>query len=78
MQDLKDYLRKGKSLDELWAVANGDIKYADFLHQGQGGNGKSNGKTAPPVPEDLVRSQPLRTSLDWQLWGLDSTGSCRA
>ena len=58
LQDLKDYLRKGKSLDELWAVANGHVKYNDFLNQAQGGNGngksKSNGKTVPRVPEELV------------------------
>ena len=51
---MKDYLRKGKSLDELWAVANGNIKYSDFLGQQQGGNGQSNGKTMPPIPDDLV------------------------
>ena len=61
MQDLKQHLRKGTALDELWQVARGSIKYADFVgrHQagsnGKSSNGKpSNGKTLT-VPEDLVR-----------------------
>ena len=66
VQDLKDYLRKGKSLEELWAVANGHVKYHDFLNQAQGGNGngngKSNGKTVPCVPEELVGPPALFSS----------------
>ena len=52
MQDLKDLLRKGKSLDELWKVARGEIKYADFMAQ----RGGKPGPKAVTVPEELVGS----------------------
>lgn len=53
LQDLKELLRRGKSLDELWQVARGEVRYADFDRQR---------KCSPPqqaeqpvqVPEELV------------------------
>ena len=84
VQDLKQQLRKGTALDELWQVAHGNIKYADFLGQQQRSNGKpshgkhsngkasgSNGKTVS-VPEDLVRSSAqLSGRLSSDLVGLE-------
>lgn len=56
IQDLKELLRRGKSLDELWQVARGEVRYADFDRQR---------KCSPPqqaeqpvqVPEELVGVQ---------------------
>lgn len=52
-QELRDALRSGTTLDELWKVARGEIKYADFL-QGNRGEGSTKQKQAPRVPEELV------------------------
>ena len=54
---MKDYLRKGVSLDELWKVARGEIKYADFAHKAH-----ENGAARPTtqtthVPDELVSGQ---------------------
>lgn len=62
VQELKDYLRQGIQLDELWRVARGEIKLRDF--EASAGNGNGNGaavtearQQAPvDVPQDLVSS----------------------
>lgn len=62
MQELKDYLRQGIQLDELWRVAKGEIKLRDFEASTNNGNGNGNGaalaevpqETVPDVPQDLV------------------------
>ena len=43
-QELKGYLRKGISLDELWRVARGEVQYRDFASSQQNG-----------APDELVR-----------------------
>jgi hypothetical protein len=51
VQELKAYLKKGISLDELWRVARGEIRYSDFTST------QSNGAAtaAPPqIPDELV------------------------
>ena len=58
-QDLRDYLHKGVALDELWKVAKGDIKYADFIQQQQqqqpqDGASQPAQEQLPALPEDLV------------------------
>ena len=54
-QELKGYLRKGIRLDELWRVARGEVKYADFASSQQQ-NGAAAAVAAPPpsVPDELV------------------------
>ena len=46
------------ALDELWKVAKGDIKYADFMQQQQpqrqDGAPPSTQEQLPALPEDLV------------------------
>ena len=51
-QELRDALRRGTSLHELWKVARGEIKYKDWVSS-QNGNGKAAAVTLP-VPENLV------------------------
>lgn len=52
LQELRSYLSEGVPLDELWKVAKGQVKYADFARQRKGG--------APPpdkeinLPDDVV------------------------
>ena len=63
-QDLRDYLHKGVTLDELWKVAKGDIKYADFMQQQQqlqDGASPPAQEQLPALPEELVsfRAAPL-------------------
>lgn len=53
VQDLRDYLRKGISLDELWKVAHGEIKYADFVG-GQRASKQGPQAQSAHVPDDLV------------------------
>ena len=62
MQDLRDYLHEGVALDELWKVAKGDIKYADFVQQRQGSAPPPAQQEIPALPEDLV-SFALRAPL---------------
>ena len=63
MQELIDALRTGVSLDELWKVARGEVKYADFLQgrQGRAPSGSPPPREAPRVPKELVsrRSNPV-------------------
>ena len=62
-QELKGYLRKGISLDELWRVARGEVKYGDFASTQQDGSAA----VAPPppsVPDELAR--PLIPLLEQQ------------
>ena len=74
-QDLRQHLRKGIAMDELWQVAHGGIKYADFMQRQQPSNGRaSNGKSsngkAVAVPEDLVSHcgwQPPLSVRGWQM-----------
>ena len=63
MQELIDALRTGVSLDELWKVARGEVKYADFLQGRQGQRAPSRSpslrrEAAPCVPEELVSGKP--------------------
>ena len=60
MQELKGYLREGTTLDELWKVANGEIKYADFMRNRQRGDGGAPPQELPPLPESLVRCFQIR------------------
>ena len=54
LQELKDFQRDGHSLEDLWKVAKGDIKYQDFV--GSSIPRKQEGHSAPlSPPEDLVR-----------------------
>ena len=61
MQELKDYLRQGIQLDELWRVARGEIKLRDFEASTNNGNGNGAAlaevpqESVPDVPQDLVR-----------------------
>jgi len=59
VQELKDYLRQGIQLDELWRVARGEIKLCDFEASSSNGNGaavaEAPQETVPDVPQDLVR-----------------------
>ena len=57
LQELQQSLKKGTSLDELWKVANGQIKYSDFLSnlpEGQADNKTSN-EQPQKIPDELVR-----------------------
>ena len=61
MQKLKDYLRQGIQLDELWRVARGEIKLHDFEASTTNGNGSALAEVpqetvpdVPDVPQDLV------------------------
>ena len=49
-QELKSYLRKGITLDELWRVARGEVKYAEFTSSQQNGNGAAAVAAPPSVP----------------------------
>ena len=53
-QELKDFQRDGHSLEDLWKVAKGDIKYQDFVGSSIPRKGKEARQAAPTVPEDLV------------------------
>lgn len=71
--EMRELLRRGRHLDELWQVANGATKYADYIsqHLGSGnGNGSATKAAAPPkpappaapaargpIPEDLLSVQ---------------------
>ena len=60
LQELRDALKRGTSLDELWKVARGEIQYRDFLEESQG---KKQSKMQPnrssvEVPDDLASSTP--------------------
>lgn len=56
-QELKGYLRQGITLDELWRVARGEVKYADFAASRQGGQGGNGAAVAAPpsIPDELAR-----------------------
>lgn len=59
LQELKNFLRSGKTLNELWLVAKGEIKYKDFLASNERApSGVALAPTPAPVkvPEELVRS----------------------
>ena len=63
VQELKDYLRRGIQLDELWRVARGEIKLRDFEASTNNGNGaavaQAPQQTIPDIPQDLVRYVPF-------------------
>jgi len=62
VQELKDFQRDGHSLEDLWKVAKGDIKYQDFVGSSLLRKGKQESHqapAAPSIPEDLVRCQLL-------------------
>ena len=48
------------SLDELWRVARGEVKYADFLSNR---SGAKPAKDVPRVPEELVRPHTICDAL---------------
>lgn len=50
LQELESYLAEGVSLDELWQVAKGQKKYADFARQRKEGDAAPQ----PPPPEKEV------------------------
>lgn len=52
MQELRGYLGEGTSLDQLWKVANGEVKYADFLHQ------RKQGDSAQEAPAPKQEQMP--------------------
>lgn len=56
MQELRDALRSGTSLDELWKVARGEIKYKDFSagRKPKPSKRQESKKDVPRVPDDLV------------------------
>lgn len=51
-------MRRGASLDELWKVARGEVKYGDFISKQKGGReqkpAKRTSKQSTKVPEELV------------------------
>jgi len=55
---MRDSLKKGTSLDELWKVARGKVKYGDFISKQKGGQKKKpaehSAKQSMKVPEELV------------------------
>ena len=63
LQGLKDYLRRGIQLDELWRVARGEIKLRDFEASTSNGNGaavaQAPQQTTLDIPQDLVRHVPF-------------------
>ncbi|KAK9852315.1 hypothetical protein WJX84_008608 [Apatococcus fuscideae] len=62
IKELKGYLRQRVTVDELWKVANGEIKYADFKSS-QKTQDQAQAPPSPPsekdvqVPEELVGIQ---------------------
>lgn len=56
LQELRNALKKAISLDELWKVAKGEIKYQDFLEKSQGKKQQNAQPDKPSVevPDDLV------------------------
>ena len=60
MQDLKGHLRRGVALKELWRVARGELRYADWVQQRAGGNvaaPPAAAPAAPNAPQELVNVQ---------------------
>lgn len=59
VQDLKGHLRRGVALEELWRVARGELRYADWVQRRAGGNGAAApaAPPAPSVPQELVNVQ---------------------
>ena len=55
-QELKDFQRDGHSLEDLWKVAKGDIKYQDFVQRSipRQGQQQQQQQSQQNVPEDLV------------------------
>lgn len=51
-------MKKGTSMDELWRVAKGEVKYQDFLEKSQGKKQprKQPDKPSIEVPDDLASS----------------------
>ena len=48
-------MKKGTSLDELWKVARGEVKYKDFLERSQGKKQKTQpNRSSVEVPDDLA------------------------
>ena len=68
LQELKDYLRQGIQLDELWRVARGEIKLHDFKASASAGNGaalaEAPNATPVDIPKDLVCQSPNPTITD--------------
>ena len=55
-QEIKRYQSEGVSLDQLWKVANGEVKYADFVRQRQeGASAPTAQQAAGPPPPTLPR-----------------------
>ena len=53
LQELKDFQRDGHTLEDLWKVAKGDIKYQDFAQRSIPRQGQQQ-QSQQKVPEDLV------------------------
>ena len=54
IQELKDFQRDGHSLEDLWKVAKGGIKYQDFVKGSIPRKQESQPAPAASVPEELV------------------------
>ena len=54
IQELKDFQRDGHSLEDLWKVAKGGIKYQDFVKGSIPTKQESPPAPAASVPEELV------------------------
>ena len=54
LQELKDFQRDGHSLEDLWKVAKGDIKYHDFVQRSIPREGQQQQQQQQKVPEELV------------------------
>jgi hypothetical protein len=57
VQELKSYLAEGVSMDELWQVAKGQKKYAEFAEQRKDGKPReqpSQPKKDIELPDDVV------------------------
>ncbi len=70
LQDLKAHLRGGVTLDELWRVARGELRYADWVKQrgGAGGGGAGGGGAAPAAPPAASVPQELVNVQAYLLW----------
>jgi len=69
VQEMREVLLKGATLDELWKVANGQVKYDDFKVKRGGSNivaappkaaappAQAPPKQLPPIPDELIGVQ---------------------
>lgn len=57
---MRDALRSGVTLDELWKVGRGEVKYADFMSGRQGQGKRRETKEPPQVSEKRATKEPPR------------------